>query len=377
MPTAFDKLVQDLNALPWADLAWSLVLLLGAIALGMVGAALLFRALGRAARRTDTAFDDKVIQHLRRPLRWLVPLVAVRAVLPVTELPGALGAGLAHAVLVAVILSAGALALGATYMVEDIVAGRLDISATDNLQARSVLTRMRGFRNIVAFITVLLTVAMVLLTFEGVRRFGVTLLASAGVAGIVIGFAAQRSIATVVAGIQIAITQPIRIDDVVIVEGEWGRIEEISLTFVVVRLWDLRRLIVPITYFIERPFQNWTRTSAAVLGTVILYADYRLPVGELRGALKNILDQSGELWDGEVWGLQVTGSSERTLELRALMGSRDAAKSWDLRCLVRERLIQWISEHYPEHLPRVRAELHPDEFGAATRAPELAHPNRA
>jgi small-conductance mechanosensitive channel len=168
--------------------------------------------------------------------------------------------------------------------------------------------------------------------------------------------AAQRTIATFIAGVQIAITQPIRVDDVVIVENEWGRIEEITLTYVVVRIWDLRRLIVPITYFIEKPFQNWTRISADILGTVFIYTDYTVPVDAVREQLQKILNES-EHWDKKVCVLQVTNATDRTMELRALMSAEDASAAWTLRCEVREKLHEFIKRKYPQALPRVRAEL--------------------
>jgi small-conductance mechanosensitive channel len=196
--------------------------------------------------------------------------------------------------------------------------------------------------------------ASMLMVFESVRQFGTAIIASAGVAGIIVGFAAQKSIATLLAGFQIAMTQPIRIDDVVIVENEWGRIEEITLTYVVVRIWDLRRLILPITYFIETPFQNWTRQSADILGTVFLHTDYNVPLDKLRSEFKRVLEAS-PLWDKKVCVLQVTDSNERTLEIRALASARDASAAWDLRCEVREKLVTYLQRNYPESLPRIRA----------------------
>jgi len=195
-----------------------------------------------------------------------------------------------------------------------------------------------------------------LMTFEKVRQLGTSILASAGVIGIIVGVAAQRTIATFLAGIQIAVTQPIRIDDVVIVENEWGRIEEITLTYVVVRIWDLRRLVLPITYFIEKPFQNWTRVTADILGTVFIYVDYTVPIQAVREELHRIL-QNSKLWDKKVWGLQVTNTTEHTVELRALMSAPDASSAWDLRCEVRERLVEFIQKNYPDGLPKVRAEI--------------------
>jgi small-conductance mechanosensitive channel len=195
-----------------------------------------------------------------------------------------------------------------------------------------------------------------LMTFPKVQQLGTTILASAGIIGIVVGMAAQRTIGNFIAGLQIAFTQPIRLDDVVIVENEWGRIEEITLTYVVVKIWDLRRLIVPITYFIEKPFQNWTRTSADILGTVYIYVDYTVPVDSIREQLQKILNES-ELWDKKVCVLQVTNATERTVELRALMSAPDASTAWSLRCQVREKLIDFIRENYPHALPKLRAEL--------------------
>jgi small-conductance mechanosensitive channel len=194
------------------------------------------------------------------------------------------------------------------------------------------------------------------MTFSKVRQLGTSILASAGIVGIIVGIAAQRSIATLLAGFQIAITQPIRLDDVVIVENEWGRIEEITLTYVVVRIWDLRRLVVPITYFLEKPFQNWTRVSADLLGTVFIYVDYTVPVQAVREKLRGILEHSTQ-WDGQVCVLQVTNTTEHTVELRALMSAVDSSSAWELRCHVREKLVEFIQKNYPESLPKLRTDL--------------------
>src|SRR5688572_4328270 len=208
-------------------------------------------------------------------------------------------------------------------------------------------------KKIAVGIIALFAIASMLMVFQPVRQLGTAMIASAGVAGIVIGFAAQKSLGTLLAGFQIAMTQPIRIDDVVIVEGEWGKIEEITLTYVVVRIWDLRRLVVPITYFIEKPFQNWTRTSADILGTVFLQVDYGVPVDAVRQELTRILEASPH-WDRKVNVLQVTDAKERTLELRALASSSDASKSWDLRCEMREKLVAFVQKNFPHSLPRLR-----------------------
>jgi small-conductance mechanosensitive channel len=208
----------------------------------------------------------------------------------------------------------------------------------------------------VVVVVCIIALATMLMTFPRIRQLGTTILASAGIIGIVVGMAAQRTIGTFIAGLQIAFTQPIRVDDVVIVENEWGRIEEITLTYVVVKIWDLRRLIVPITYFIEKPFQNWTRVTADILGTVFIYVDHTVPIDAVREELQNILNES-ELWDKKVCVLQVTNTSERTIELRALVSAADASAAWSLRCEVREKLVNFIRENYPQALPKLRTEL--------------------
>lgn len=239
---------------------------------------------------------------------------------------------------------------------KEIILARYDMGEKDNLRARKIITQFNIIERIIIFILVLIALAVALMTFESIKKLGVSLFASAGVAGIILGFAAQKLIGTVLAGIQIAITQPITLDDVVIVEDEWGRIEEITLTYVVVRIWDRRRLIVPTTYFIEKPFQNWTRVSSDIIGSVYLRTDYNVPVDDLRKELKRILETE-EKWDKEVQVLQVTDISEKTMELRALMTAADSSSAWDLRVSVRERLMKYIQEKYPGSLPRTRIDL--------------------
>jgi small-conductance mechanosensitive channel len=205
-------------------------------------------------------------------------------------------------------------------------------------------------------LVIVITVGFMLMTFPEIRRLGLSLFASAGIAGLVIGMAARPALSNLIAGLQIALTEPIRIDDVVIVEGEWGRIEEIGTTYVVVKIWDLRRMVVPLSYFIEKPFQNWTRVSADILGSVFLYTDYTVPVEALREELTRIL-KSTQLWDGTVNVLQLSDAREHTVEVRALMSARNSSDQWDLRCFVRERLIAFLQKNYPEALPRTRAEF--------------------
>lgn len=240
-----------------------------------------------------------------------------------------------------------------------IVLNRYKLESVNNLKARKIYTQFNVLQNIINVLIGLVAIATSMMTFDAIKELGTSLLASAGIAGIIIGFAAQRTIATVLAGFQIAITQPIRIDDVVIVEGEWGWIEEINLTYVVVRIWDLRRLVVPITYFIDSPFQNWTRNSADILGTVFLYTDYRVDFDALRNELTRLLE-STDKWDGRVNVLQVTDSTEKSVQVRALMSAKNSPTAWDLRVYIREGLIKFLQENFPESLPHSRVYLEED-----------------
>lgn len=231
-----------------------------------------------------------------------------------------------------------------------------DISLEDNLRARKILTQINILVKIANFLIVLLGIGLVLVSFESVRKVGVGFFASAGVAGIIIGFSAQKAIGTLVAGIQIAFTQPFRLEDAVVVEGEWGWIEEINLNYIVVRIWDLRRLVLPTTYFLENPFQNWTRTSGDLLGSVYLYTDYTIPFDEMRKELDRILETT-DLWDKKVKVLQVSNAKEHTVETRILVSARNSPIAWDLRVFVREKMIEFIQKNYPESLPKTRIEM--------------------
>lgn len=236
---------------------------------------------------------------------------------------------------------------------------KYDVSTSDNLKARKVYTQFMILENIIIFIIIVLSTGVALMSFDSIRSIGVSLLTSAGIAGIIIGLAAQKAIGTLLAGIQIALTQPIRIEDVVIIEGEWGWIEEITLTYVVVRIWDKRRLVVPTTYFIENTFQNWTRNSSEILGTVFIYTDYEIPFEKLREELTRLLEGSS-LWDRKTNVLQVTDATDRSVQIRALMSAKDSPTAWDLRVYVREQLIVFIKENYPESLPKSRVSLKSD-----------------
>jgi small-conductance mechanosensitive channel len=298
-----------------------------------------------------------------KAVRLALPLVAIILYAPVLAVSPNLQALFSRVVSILLIGTVAVILLQLVDTLATLVLARYRIDVSDNLQARAVYTQVTVLKKVTVAVIVVFTAASMLMVFDSVRQFGTSILASAGIAGVIVGFAAQRSIATLVAGFQIAMTQPIRIDDVVIVEGEWGRIEDITLTYVIVRIWDLRRLVVPITYFIEQPFQNWTRTSSSLLATVYLYTDYGVPLEPLRAELTRILEASTR-WDRKVNVLQVTDAKERTIELRALASAADASLAWDLRCEVREKLIDFLQVHYPASLPRVRAELHEVAAGA-------------
>jgi len=241
-------------------------------------------------------------------------------------------------------------------VLEDFLSAEMQMDVADNLRARKVHTEFRIFRRVVTLLVVVVATSAVLLQFEGFRQFGQGLLASAGIASIVLGFAAQRTLGNLIAGFQIALTQPIRLDDVVVVEGEWGRIEEITLTYVVVRIWDDRRLILPISYFLEKPFTNWTRKTSQILGTVFLHVDYGVPIDVLREELERIVSEDAN-WDGRVCDIIAFEARPTTLELRAVVSADDSGKAWNLRCRVREGLIAFLQREYPDALPRFRTEI--------------------
>lgn len=354
--------VQELSTLH--NMSWQNLLFSGGLFVGAVVFALLLHLilslitriwLRRNVEKGSLIFRS-VVHHIKGPLRLGLPLLAVVVVLPFATLPEHLLNLLRHLVSILMIFTIAWIVVRSASVLEDYLFDKYRIDAEDNLKARKIHTQMLYLKRVFAIVVGVIALALILMNFEKVRQLGTTILASAGIVGIVLGFASQRSIALLLAGFQVALTQPVRIDDVVIVENEWGRIEEITLTYVVVRIWDKRRLMVPISYFIEKPFQNWTRVSADLLGTVYLYCDYSVPVRAVREELQRILEQSDD-WDGQVSGVQVTDTTEQTMAVRALMSASDASRLWNLRCEVREKLIDYIQREFPESLPRFRAEF--------------------
>jgi small-conductance mechanosensitive channel len=352
--------LKEICALPgWESVVAAVGVISATLLAGAAAYFVLFALLARMARRPGSPLSSIMVGRLRGPGRMLLPLLAFMLIVPYLvfpELPPGILKVVEHLASICFIAAITWLLISCTLACRDIIMSRYDVEAKDNLKARAVHTQLTIMVKIIIVIVIIISVASILMTFERIRHVGMSLLASAGIIGLTAGFAAQRSIATLLAGLQIALTQPIRINDMVIVEGESGWIEEITLTYVVVRIWDLRRLVVPVTYFLEKPFQNWTHVSTNLLGTVLIYADYSVPVEDIRLRLHEILLESDK-WDKQTWGLQVTNATERTMELRALVSAADSATLGDLRCEVREKLMGFLRDNHPESLPRMRAEL--------------------
>ena len=311
------------------------------------------------AERSQGVLDNVLVPVVGTALRLLVPAVALFLLLGAVILPAPIEWLSTKILAMFLIASVAYVIIRATTLSERALLRVHRIDVADNLRARQIYTQTSVIRRIVIVSSIFLAAACMLMLFEPVRQLGTSILASAGVAGVVLGLAAQKTLSNLFAGIQIAISQPIRIDDVVIVEGEWGRVEDITLTFVTICIWDLRRLVLPINYFIEKPFQNWTRNSAKLLNSIFIYADYTLPVEPLRQELKRLLDANPR-WSQETWGLQVTDATPQTIQIRCLMSSSDAPSGWDLKCEIREGLVSFIRENFPESLPRIRAEVQQD-----------------
>lgn len=328
-------------------------MLVGAIVLGLLVHALLKLVVQRAL--PSTSLVRVIVHRIDAPARVLLPLLAVSAVFSHAQLDAAWLGGIVHALSLALIATFTWLALRLVDGLAEGVAARNPSDVEDNLRARRVLTQTRVLSRVAMFVIVLIGLAAILMTFPGIRQIGASLLASAGLLGLVAGFAARPVLSNLLAGVQIALAQPIRIDDVLVVEGEWGRVEEITGTYVVVRIWDERRLVLPLQYFIEKPFQNWTRKTSRIIGTVFIWVDYRLPLAPLRAELERLCNESKE-WDRRVVVLQVTDASEHAMQLRALVSSANASQNWDLRCLVREGLIAFVAGKYPEALPQRRTQ---------------------
>ena len=368
---AFGCQVNWLAIRPWVEVIVAVLLALGIHRL-------VFGIARRMAARSHSVFNQSLVRHAFRPTAWIMPFAVLVLLLPEIALPPTLIGPLRHGLGLVLIALSAWLLVALIGVAVDLIRANYRVDVDDNLHARHVQTQILVIQRITVGLVLFIALAIMLMTFPAIRHLGTTLFASAGLAGLVAGVAARPVLSNLIGGVQIALTQPIRIDDVVIIENEFGRIEEITSTYVVVRIWDLRRMVVPLSYFLEKPFQNWTRSSAALLGTVFIYTDYTVPVAPIREELQRILEASA-LWDRATWNLQVTDATEHSLQLRALVSAKDASVAWDLRCEVREKLITFIQNQYPEALPQTRVSVDrvPDSLtNGRAKAEEFAMPQR-
>jgi small-conductance mechanosensitive channel len=340
-----------MNWHPWATTAlWAVV----ALAVVAIACRIGFSIAHRITRRSP--MWNTVVDYSEEPIRLLLSALALQAVLQAGSDQLAWIHGARHFTLLLLIGSVTWLGTRVVAAASRLVMLANPADVVDNLHARRIQTQTRVLGRTMVLLLIIFGLASALMTFPSVRQIGAGLLASAGLAGLVVGFAAKPLLGNILAGLQIALTQPIRLDDVVIVEGEYGRVEEITGSYVVARLWDERRQIVPLQWFIENPFQNWTRSSAQLLGTAILWVDYATPLEPLRAEMRRLCEADAN-WDRRVCILQVTEASERSIQLRGLVSAADSGSLWNLRCAVREGLIRYIVQNCPDSLPRLRAEV--------------------
>ena len=330
--------------------------------IGWAANQVVFALLKFAARRRDVFWQGMVVRA-RLKVRIAVMIIALALAVTVSPLDPEPSLFIRRTLLFGFILVCGWMLAGAVDMGAIVHLKKFDLADEDNFLARKHVTQTRILQRVAAILIGLITLGLALLTIPGVRQWGLSLLASAGVVGIVAGLALQPFLTNLLAGIQIATAQPIRLDDAVIVEGEWGRVEEITSTYVVVKLWDWRRMVLPLTYFIQKPFQNWTREDSRLIGTAFLYVDYEAPIDRLRMKLEQIAHASLH-WDGDVVALQVTDITERVAQVRCLTSARNASTAFDLRCEVREKMLAFMRDECPEALPRDRVDLDRSNGGA-------------
>ena len=366
-----DQFLDQFDRFP--DIVWDCILAGVAIVIGLILKFMLSLLLRKKPKDGKPSFSvtRSMLSRLGKPFSYFLPLLTLNFLLPLMKVKSIFSPALNKTVEILLAISFANVLIGVVKVFEDYVYHSFDIQKADNLKERKIRTQLQFIRRLAISLIIILTICIILLSFNNLRKIGTGLLTGVGVGGIIIGFAAQKSLGNFLAGFQIAFTQPLRIDDVLVVEGEWGRVEEITLTYVVLNIWDQRRLILPINYFIEKPFQNWTRTTADILGTVFLYLDYTIPLAPLRQELTRLLE-SNPLWDKRVNVLQVTNTTDKTIEVRALMSASSSGNAFDLRCDVREGLISFVQQNYPACLPVVRAVL---EKGAVRSEDEAKESN--
>nr|WP_294894973.1 mechanosensitive ion channel domain-containing protein [uncultured Pedobacter sp.] len=350
------KLISESDYWGIPNWLFDIIIILTAIIAGFILKFLLLRLTRYYNSQSNFSFAKSIVIRLGKPMNIFLPLVFLSITKSVIFLGPLLLTVYGKFIEIALIVSFAYILVSMINVFQDFVFSTYDLKKEDNLRERKIRTQLQFLRKVSVGLIIILTLAAILFSFDGMRRIGAGLLTGVGVSGIIIGFAAQKSLSNLLAGFQIAFTQPIRIDDVLVVEGEWGRVEEITLTYVVLHIWDQRRLILPINYFIEKPFQNWTRVTAEILGTVFIYADYSLPLDKLRAEFSRLLSLN-PLWDKKLQALQLTDAKDNVIEIRALMSARNSSDAFDLRCYIRENLIVFIQEKYPQALPKLRASL--------------------
>ncbi|HSI39758.1 MAG TPA: mechanosensitive ion channel domain-containing protein [Xanthobacteraceae bacterium] len=366
------RLADEIEGLLYWAPDWLVSLLFFAIAIvvGIILHRIAFRVITRLVRDMDL-FWRSLVSRTEGPTRLAAIVIMLGIAAPVAPLSLQGTFWVRHILLVCSIALIAWLAHTALHIWVTVYLRRFKLDAEDNLLARKHVTQTRILRRVAAAIIFTVALSAALMTFESVQQYGVSLLASAGAAGLVVGLALQPVLKNLIAGIQLAVTQPIRIDDALLVEGEWGNVEEITSTYVVIRIWDWRRLILPLSYFIEQPFQNWTREGSALIGTVMIYLDYSVPVDAVRAKVEEIVKTS-PLWDRKVVNVQVTDFRESVMEVRILVSASNSGRTFDIRCEVREKLIAFLQQAYPAALPRLRAEIAGPPPLAAERAPDRA-----
>lgn len=352
----------------WQEAGSVALIAAAAVVAALIIHRVLFGILGRVSRQSESEADDLVLQSLGRPVKWAMVAAALALAAQVSPLLAALWERLAGFVVPVLV---GWIALAIVRAWVKAVEVRLDLAAEDNLRARRRQTRLRILGRIATFVIIFVTLSLVLLSIPGVREVGVTLMASAGLAALAVGAAAQPALKSLIAGIQMALTEPIRIGDVVVIGGEWGVIEDIRTTYVVVKVWDERRLVVPTTKFLDEIFQNWTKTTARLMGTVFLYVDPATRLDPIREKALDVI-AANPRWDGRVKHMQVTDLSRDAVEIRLLMTAKDSPTLFDLRCDVREAMIVWLAKTMPEAIVRGRVLSGPLAPGGSSGDPSAA-----
>ena len=336
------------------SLVTALIIIVGAALLAIVVVEIVHRLLTMYGRRSALAADLARTAH--RPFLATLTVFAIQQAVRAAagDFPGR--DAVLHLLIILFIAGFAWLVAALLLVLEDLALARWRTDVPDNLKRRRLKTQVVMLRRVTVAAIVIITLGVVLMTFPGIRALGASVLASAGLISVIAALAAQSTLGNVFAGLQLAFSDAVRVDDVVVVEGEWGRVEELTLTYVALQIWDDRRLLLPTSYFTTKPFQNWTRTGSAVLGTAEIDVDWSTPIEPVRAELRAVCEGS-ELWDGRVCVLQMTDAVGGMIRLRALVSAHDAPTLWDLRCLVRERLVTWVWQHQPGSVPRVRADL--------------------